>query len=107
MSKIYEELNKNNWCKGSFAATVNGEWADENGEKAVKWCALGWMHKKYLKGRTTENWQDYFKNYVVKLDAALDELPKPSPSVMSVTDYNDHPLTTLDMIIELFKRADL
>jgi hypothetical protein len=101
--KIHEVITKETWCQGSFAVTEAGRTIGPLEKNAVKWCALGWIHKVYSTSGNCMIIEDRVRNYI---QSRVEDRVRNSTHAW-VSDWNDSPERTFEEVLAVFKELHI
>ena len=93
--KISETITKETWTKGAFARDKNGNAVGILDQRAVAWCLIGWIEKVY------------FNSWPSKVRREVAAQIKVTTVFRTTADFNDHPETTFEDVLDLCKRANV
>lgn len=100
VTKAIELTEKYGWNKHDYAQDKDGNYTDTFGEEACTFCALGFLGR--AKHELGED-----ENYGLNIDAEqLVAQFVPEAFCGNIAAFNDHPSTTKQDIIDLFKKAN-
>lgn len=98
--KVHEQITEQTWCKGYIAKDVDGDKCCVNSAYAVCWCFIGWLYKVYGSVFTDE------MESRKKVDDAIEVL-YPQYAGYCISDFNDHPDVTFEMVKAVSVKADV
>lgn len=90
MSKIWEQITKDSWTKGSYSKDQKGEPCLLPYQVPTSWCAVGWI----------------LRVYPGQMEAMKSVVEKYIPDD-TLVKWNDDPKRTFEEVLDLFKRADI